>query len=133
MKVNKRIALDIFWIVLGSLLMILSKIGIIDVLFSGMGGGFIVVGIIQLIRAIRYKKDDEYKEKIDIEVNDERNKTIRMMAWSWTGYLMVIILSVITLIETVISNSFIAQICAFIICLILVIYWISYFVLQKKY
>lgn len=133
MKVNRRIALDIFWIVLGVVLIITSSAGVVNDIFSGMGGGFIVVGVIQLIRALKYKTNPEYREKIDIEINDERNRTIQMKAWSWTGYLVIIILALITIISAIFSKMMISEIAGFAVCGVLIIYWISYIILSKKY
>ena len=86
MYTNKRLALSIFWVVAGATLMVLSIAEVLDSsLWSGMGGAFTAVGILQTIRHIRYRKDPAYREKIDTEVHDERNRWIRMKSWSWTG------------------------------------------------
>ena len=43
---NKRLALSVFWIILGAALFILSITEVIDsALYSGMGGALIAVGI----------------------------------------------------------------------------------------
>ena len=59
---NKRLALSIFWVVLGLVLFALSMVGILDSsYFSAMGAALAVVGTLQVIRHLRYWKDKEYK------------------------------------------------------------------------
>ena len=91
---NKRFIASIVEIILGFALWICSAIGLIDSYWGGMGAGLMGVGIVFLIRSIRYKRDPEYKEEYDVEMNDERNKFIRLKAWSWAGYLFVMITAI---------------------------------------
>ena len=51
---NKRLALSIFWVVLGLVLFVLTEAGIVDSsYFSGMGVALAVVGTLQVIRNLR--------------------------------------------------------------------------------
>lgn len=131
---NKRLALSVFWIILGASLFILSITGVIvSALYSGMGGALMAVGILQVIRNLKYRKNSTYKEKVDIEFTDERNKYLRMKAWSWAGYLVVLIEAIAGVVAAVQGQHLIQQILFYSICLIVFIYWISYLVLSKKY
>ena len=88
---NKRLALSTFWVLIGVVLIGLAAAEILDnSIYSGMGGALIAVGILQIARIVRYRKDSDYREKIDTEIDDERNKFLRMKSWSWTGYAVVI-------------------------------------------
>ena len=71
MKGNKRFLANIIEIVVGVILSILGFLGILDSYWSGMGTALIVVGGLMLVRQLRYKTNTEYKEKMDVEVNDE--------------------------------------------------------------
>ena len=62
---RRKIVLNIFWIILGAVLLVLSMTKTLNELYAGMGGGLIGVGIIQLIRGIRYNTDKEYRENYD--------------------------------------------------------------------
>ncbi|NLE25510.1 MAG: hypothetical protein GX625_09250 [Clostridiaceae bacterium] len=131
---NKRLALSVFWIISGATLFILSITGVIaSALYSGMGGALMAVGILQVIRNLKYRKNSTYKEKVDIEFTDERNKYLRMKAWSWAGYLVVLIEAIAGVVAAVQGQHLIQQILFYSICLIVFIYWISYLVLSKKY
>jgi hypothetical protein len=131
---NKRLALSIFWIILGVTLFILAITEVLDsTLYSGMGGALIAVGILQVIRNLRYRKDSDYKEKIDIKFTDERNKYISMKAWAFTGYMVVLIEAIAAVVAIILGKHVIQQVLLDSICLIVSIYWISYLVFNKKY
>ena len=132
-NINKRIILSIFWIVLGVALNVACFAGNIDNYWSGMGSGLIGVGVIQLIRNIKYKTNAEYKETVDTELNDERNKYIANKAWAWAGYLFVLIAGIGTVAFRIAGHNDLSMMCAYSVCLILVLYWISYVLLRKKY
>ena len=134
MKYGKKIYLSMFWVVLGIILVGFSFVGYIDQYWNGFGCGILAVGAIQIIRQLRYHKDEEYREKVDVELNDERNKYISMKAWSWAGYLFVMIMAVGTVVSRILEwDEIITQTTSLSVCLIMVLYWISYMVLKKKY
>ena len=86
-----------------------------------------------LFRQFRYKTNDEYKEKVDVELRDERNKYLRMMAWSWTGYFFVIIAAFASIIFKVAGMDIYSLASGLAVCLLITIYWISFFVLKRKH
>jgi hypothetical protein len=130
---NRRLALSIFWVILGAALVALSAVGVLDSsLYSGMGGALIVVGILQIARNMKYRRDPDYREKIDTE-NDERGKFLRMKSWSWAGYLVVLIEGVGVIVAMVLGEHTVQLILSYSVCLILCLYWIAYLVLSRKY
>ena len=133
MKENKALVINIFWILLGAILIALSKLSQINDMYLGFGGGLVVVGVINLIRVFRYRSNSDYQEKVDIAINDERNNYIRLKAWSWAGYLFVLIAAAITIVCMILSYTLYMQIAAYTICLMVVLYWVSYLILSKKY
>ena len=120
-------------IILGFALGICSAIGLIDSYWGGMGGGLFGVGIVFLIRSIRYKRDPEYKEEYDVEMNDERNKFIRLKAWSWAGYLYMMIAAVGSIVFKLMGREDLMFFCSGSVCLVLVLYVISYVIVKNKY
>ena len=131
---NKRLILSIFWIALGVVLMVLTMNGTLDnSIYSGMGGALIAVGVIQVIKQVKYRKNSEYKEKIDTEVNDERNRFIRMKSWSWAGYITIFVEFVGIIIAMIAKEYTIQTVLSYSLCLIIIVYLISYVVLNKKY
>lgn len=134
MNNDKRLILNIIWVVIGALLLGACIAGVLESeLYSGLGGGLIGVGFVQILRNIRYKTDADYKEKMDIEVGDERMKFIRKTSWAWTGWLSVIIAGIGSIIALVTGQYILQQYLAFSVCVILLVFLAVYFVLKKKY
>ena len=133
MKGNKRFLANIIEIIVGVILSILGFAGILDSYWSGMGTALIVVGVLMLVRQIRYRTNADYKESVDVEVNDERNKFLRIKAWSWAGYLFVLTGAFGSIILKIIGLDQYVSIASGSVCLIMVLYWISYIVLKRKY
>ena len=131
---NKRLALTVFWIVLGAVLVVLTVTEVLDSsIYSGMGGALMAVGTLQLIRAVKYRKDSEYREKVDTELGDERNRFLRMKSWSWAGYLTILIEGIGAIIAMILGERTVQLVLSYSVCLVLVIYWVAYVILSKKY
>ena len=130
---TKRLIASIVEIILGIALWVCGIFGIIDSYWSGAGAGLIGVGIVFLIRSIRYKRDPEYKEEYDIEMTDERNKFIRLKAWSWAGYLFMMIAAVGSIGFKLAGREDLMMFSSGCVCLVVVLYWLSYVVLKNKY
>ena len=129
---DRRI-ISVAWIVIGLVLIGLAFAGKVDEFWNGMGFALAIVGALQLLRYHRFNKNKAYREKMEIEVNDERNHFIRNKAWAWSGYLFIIICGVGTIVFKIIGNETMSMASATAVCLMLVLYWISYMVLKKKY
>lgn len=132
MKMKRMIA-NIIEIAIGFVLLVCGRLGIVDDYWGGMGTALIFVGCIMLFRQFRYKVNTEYKEKVDVEVNDERNKYLRTLAWSWTGYFFVLIAAFASIIFKIIGMDTYSVAAGFAVCLQIVLYWISYLILKRKY
>lgn len=124
---------NIVEIVLGTVLVICGCVGMLDAFWSGMGGALIAVGALRLIGGIRYKTSPAYREQYDVELHDERNSFLRVKAWSWAGYLFVLITAVGTIVCKLLGREDLMMFCSMSVCLILVLYWLGYLVLKKKY
>ena len=133
MKKNQRLIANIFEIVIGIVLTVCGYAGIIDEYRSGMGTALVIVGVLMLARQIRYRTNETYKENMDVEVNDERNKFLRIKAWSWAGYLFVMLGAFGSIIFKIIHKDSLSMFSGCSVCLIMVLYWLSYLVLKRKY
>ena len=132
MKKNVTI-FAIIWLALGLPLMGLSIAGLVDEFWSGMGSALVVIGACRLIRAHRLGKSAEYREKMETFETDERFHFLRAKAWSWAGYLFVIIAGVSVIAFKILGMDAASQAASSAVCLLLVLYWGAYFVLKKKY
>ena len=133
MNKSKRFIASIVEIVIGVILALCGYTGIVDEYWGGMGTALIFVGAIMLLRQIRYRTDATYKENVDVQTNDERNRYLRIKAWSYAGYLFVLIAAAISIILKIVGMDQYALAASGCVCLIVVLYWFSYLILNKKY
>lgn len=129
----KSYLVSIIYMMIGVILLGLSFAGMVDEFWTGMGSAQLVMGIIQLIRRYRLDKNEVYREKVEIELNDERNRFLRNKAWAWAGYLFVMIMAVSCIILRIAGQEMLSLAASGAVCLVLVLFWISYLVLRRKY
>ena len=130
---NYRFYLSVFWILLGAVLCACYAAGLIEDYWSSMGFAFIVVGILQVIRQIRYRTNQNYREKFDTESRDERNRFIANKAWAWAGYLFVMVAAVGSIVFKLMGREDLMMLASGSVCLIILFYWGSWMVLKRKY
>ncbi len=130
---NKRILVYILYLLLGVTLWGLGAMELVDAFWSGMGAALFFVGLLRLIRMYRLSKDENYREKVEVENTDERNRFIRNKAWAWAGYLFVMLSACAVIILKVMDQEMLSLAASYAVCLILILYWISYMILRKKY
>ena len=131
MKRNKYVS--IFWIALGVVLIACGAAGFVDEYWSGMGGAFIAVGAIQILRYVRINKNEAYRERIETESKDERNRYLGGKAWAWAGYMYVIIAAIASIVLKFIGKDDFSVLVGGSVCVIIALYWTSYFILRRKY
>lgn len=130
---KKNLIFSIFWILLGFTLVILSAMHITkNDIYSSLGTAWIFVGILQLAKYLRYKKDSNYKEKIDTDLNDERIKYNGQKAMSWAGRTTILIAGVVALTALLFDQKQVALVSSYIVCLIVLLYWLSYSILALE-
>ena len=129
----KSYLVSIVYLIIGAILMGLGFAGVVDEFWNGMGSALLVIGVIQLIRRHRLDKNEAYREKVEIETNDERNKFIRNKAWAWAGYLFVMIMAVASIVLRIFGQDLLSIATSGAVCLMLVLFWGSYFFLRRKY
>ena len=133
MKNNRKILSYGTYILLGVILWILGMAEIVDEFWSGMGSAFVLVGALRLVRMYRYRNDENFREKMEIETTDERKCFIRNKAWAWSGYLFILIAACAVIILKIMGLEVLSMAASIAVCLMLVLYYVSYFILNKKY
>ena len=133
MKLGRRAVIHGFYMLLGATLVALGVGEVVDAFWSGMGGGLLGVGIVGLIQLYRLKRDDAYREKMETEVKDERNAFIRNKAWAWAGSLFILIAAVAVIVLQVMGQELLSQAASYALCLMLILYWVAYLILRRKY
>ena len=133
MKYSKKIWLSGFWCVLGAVLIALSFAGVVDEFWNGMGSGLFIVGLLQVIRQLRYRNNAEYREQVDIALEDERFKYIANKAWAWAGFLYMMIAAVGSIILYACGRDELGTMASCSVAFLVGLYWVSYMVLKRKY
>lgn len=130
---NRNLIIYILYLVIGLTLLGLGIANVVDSFWSGMGSGLIFVSVLRLIRVYRLNKNEEYREKVETEISDERNRFIRNRAWAWAGYLFILISAAAVIGLKVAGLDLLSTAASVALCLMLVLYWVSFFILRKKY
>lgn len=133
MKYSKKIWLSGFWCVVGTALIALSFAGVVDEFWNGMGSGLFIVGLLQVIRQLRYRNNEEYREQVDIALDDERYKYIANKSWAWAGYLYVMIAAVGSIVLKICGQDELCTMASCSMAFLVGLYWVSYMVLKRKY
>ena len=133
MRNNKNLYLSIFWIVLGAILSVRQFGNNLESYWSGLGIALLVVGSLQLIKQIKYRTNEQYRENIDIQNSDERYKYIGNKAWAWAGYLYVMIACAAIIVLQILGLREISHMLSLTVCALLILYWVSYMFLRRKY
>ena len=133
MKNSIRNITYITYMVAGAILFVLGCLERVDAFWSGMGATLLLVGGLRLLRTYRLNKNEAYREKVEVELTDERNKFISNKAWAWSGYLFVILAGVSTIVSKIAGQEQLSMASAMAVCVIITLYWICYAILKKKY
>lgn len=130
---SKRIYMSVFWVVLGGVLVGLELARRVDEFWGSMGFALLMVGLLQIMRFVRYQRNEEYREKVDVQNKDERNRFLANKAWAWAGYWLVFLCGVGTIVFKLLGREDLMMFSSGIVCLMLVLYWACYTVLKRKY
>ena len=130
---KKDIIFGVIWFLLGLVLTVLCCLETLDEFWSGMGSALMVVGIVRMLRSYRLSRSKTYREKREVAETDERLHFIRNKAWAWAGYLFIIICAIGTIIFKLLGQDLLCMFLSGAVCLMLVLFWASFFILKKKY
>ena len=133
MNDTKRLIASIVKIALGVGLLLASFWNLLDPFWSGMGGALIGIGVLRLAQQIKYRANPSYRDEVDVQSSDERNQYLRMKAWAWAGYWFVLIAAAAVILLKLAGLDEFSFCISMALCLVLVLYWLSYMILQKKY
>ena len=130
---KKNRYMSLFWVVLGAALTVCFIAGVLESYWYSFGISLLTVGSLQLLRQRRYRKNEAYREKVDTETQDERNKFIANKAWAWAGYAFVMIAAVASIAFKIAGREDLMMFCSCSVCLMVLLYWGSYMILKRKY
>ena len=128
------------WSGAGTILMIVAfavchkHIGIIkNEVMLAFGTAFGACGLVMIVKNIRiFKSTENFIEK-EIAEKDERNIMIWTKARSLTFSVYAVIAGIAIIVLYAVNMEYAAQVIAYNLCGVLVIYWICYFIIRNKY
>ena len=132
-KMKTRLFIAIGYIVIGLALIIVFNIfGTENNFNSSFGFALAVVGIAQIKKYYLITRNEETLKKREIAESDERNISIanRAKSLSFMIYLMLACIAVIVL--SFLELSLFATVISGMVCVLILIYWISYWIISKK-
>lgn len=129
-KLKSRFYLAIIYVILGITMIATTLTTNTDC--SSFGIVFVVIGIVRIRTYFVITHNEETIRKQQIAETDERNLSIQNNAKSLTFSIYVLLLGIAVIILSILNLPDAAKWTAFSICLLLVIYWITYWIYQKK-
>ncbi len=133
MRQKVKLSFNIVYVIVGCILIGFAVLEKLDSFWSGMGSALLVVGLINLLKIHRLNKNEEYREKLEIEMSDERLQFIRNKAWAWSGYLFVLISAIACIVFKVMNLDQLSLYASFSVCLVLALFWVSHTIIKRKY
>lgn len=131
-KLKLRLYLAIGYIVLGVILIILFNLkGAENSYLSSMGLALIVVGIVRIRNHIIITKNEESIRKQKIAETDERNIAIANKAKSLSFMIYIFMACIAVIVLEILNKTQWVSVISGMVCLLLVIYWVTYLIVRK--
>lgn len=132
---NKRYIIYVIEIAIGIIIDVLAFSGLVSDpgVLSGIGSGILVVGLTQLLRAIRIEHDPKLKKRVETASTDERYAFISMKAKEAAFAIYMIIAGILCIVCLILGYEREGMIAAMSICLLAILYTIMFHILAKKY
>jgi len=132
-KLKIRLSVAIGYIVIGIAMAVAFNIIKTEKNFlSSFGFSLIVIGIVQIRKYIMITKNEETITKRQIAETDERNISIANKAKSISFIIYVILASVSIIVLELFNKIQLAMILSGTVCVLILIYWISYWIISKN-
>jgi hypothetical protein len=132
-KLKIRLFVAISYLILGiAMIVVFNVIKTENSFFSSFGFALAIIGIARIRNYFLITKDEETITKRQIAENDERNISIANKAKSvaFLAYILVVCTSITIL--YVLNKTQLAFILSGTVCFLLLVYWISYWIISKK-
>ncbi len=133
-KLKTRLYLAISYIILGAVMIAAGIITKTDNQFvSSFGLALVVMGIVRLKQYFRITKNEERIRKQEIAETDERNISIVHRARSITFSIYVLLACLVVIVLSFMQLHQAAMWISFSVFVLIAIYWITYFIVRRKY
>jgi uncharacterized membrane protein len=133
-KLKKRILTARIFLIAGPLLMAVSIWQKLDnEFFFAWGTALMVIGIVRLRQYRKLMASPEAMRAREVAETDERNVMLTNKAKSYAFFWYVLICGVAVIVLEFMNQVQIATALAFSVCFLVLLYWVCYYVLRRKY
>ena len=99
---------------------------------STFGPALVIVGIARLVRYLRIVKTEEALKKQEILETDERNIAIANKAKSYAFTLFLALVAIAIIVVNFMDLTLYTQILFAVMCTLVLLYWICYFIIRAR-
>lgn len=132
-KLKVRLFTAISYIIFGiALIITFNLIKTNNNFLSSFGFALIIIGVVHIRNYIMITKNEETIKKRQIAETDERNIAISSKAKSFSFIIYVILTSISIIILELFNKTQLAMILSATVCVLITIYWISYWIISKR-
>ena len=133
-KLKQRLWIAISYIVLGLILVIADAVNHFEnYFFFSFGFALVIMGILRILRHLKTMRDDQSLRKQELAESDERVRMIAERARSWVFSLSVTGAGILVIALNILGYHDAALPFAWYVCGMVVLYWICFSVICKKY
>ena len=133
-KLKQRLYIAVSYIVIGLTLIAADALNHFEnQFFFSFGMALTVMGILRLIRHRKITKDDASIRKQELAETDERTLMMAEKARSWAFSYSIMIAGIAVIVLSLLGKHDAAQPFAWFVCGEVVLYWICWLILRKKY
>lgn len=133
-KMKQRFVIAVSYIVLGCILVVTGILkGPENSFFSVFGFSLLIMGILRLYRHRKIAATPQAMRKQELAEKDEMTLMIAERARSWSFSLSVTGAGILVIVLQFLGYHEQSQPFAWYVCAMVVLYWISYVLLRKKY
>ncbi len=130
---NRRTLGYVIEFCVGAALFLTGWLAELDSYWCGLGAALAVMAVIRLAMLLFYRKNETYAQKVDVRYGDERNRFLAEKARSWTMYISILAAACGTIVFRALGQETYSTACGLFVAAMVVIYWVSYLILRRKY
>jgi len=131
-KLKARLYTAIVIGIIGAVLMAVGVVKQIE-MASSFGFMFLIIGCARILQYMRITKDADTLKKREIAEGDERNIMLWTKARSLAFSVYIIVAAVAVVVLHILGMNEYAEIVSYSLSAFVLIYWVCYFIMSKKY
>ena len=133
-KMKQRLYLAVSYIAFGAALALAALITKSENQFlSAFGIALAVMGVLRIFQYRKITKSTDALRKRELAETDERNRMIAERAKSWTFSFSLMAAGIAVIVLSVLGKHNLAQPISWVMCGIVLLYWIFYHIANRKY